>query len=194
MNVTNADYFTFNVHHSLLLLGQTGTGKTVLVDKLITGLVNSHTADELKFELLDMTGVDFWLLRDHYPNYVSSDLKYYAEPALATLEYLAEMSSVRKDSRGVEQLLFVMIEECNMSILDQARFDNAVVTINRNARDANMKLLYSTSRPGPKEVSGKLSQSFDLILAAELSREDRDRLELPVADNLSRYDFTVTER
>lgn len=193
MNTTNAEYFTFNVHNSMLLIGQTGTGKSILVDKLLERLVAAHKPQDLRFVLLDMTGVDFWDLRVKHPHYIDSDIKFASEPALAMLEHLANMSEIRVTSTGNFPALYVLIEECDMAALDQKRFEKAVITINKNAKAARMKLIFSTSRPSSDIVSGELAGSFDLILAGHLVRVDRDRLELPVPKDLGQFDFTVTE-
>lgn len=192
MNVTTAEYFTFNAHNSLLLIGQTGCGKSVLEDKLIKLVVNGHTPRDLQFVLLDMTGVDFWYLRETKPNYILADIKYLAEPSLAMLEYIADQS-VSWAANQVSKMTYILIEECDIAIIDQERFDNALIKLNRNAKAANIKIIYSTSCPAPNRVSGRLARSFDLILAGELQRIDRDRLELPVSRPLEKYEFTVTE-
>jgi DNA segregation ATPase FtsK/SpoIIIE-like protein len=177
----------------MLLIGETNTGKSVLIDKLTDNLVKSLSRQELQFVLLDMTGVDFWKLRDEHQEHILCDIKFHSQTGLAMLEELAEMVEERAKSNP-EQLIMILIEECDIALLDQERFDTAVMRINKSAQLANIKLIYSTSRPGPNEVSGKLAQSFDLILAGKLERVYRDRLELPVPHDLGQYDFTVTER
>jgi len=59
MNITNADYFTFNAHNSTLLIGQTGSGKTYMVRKLVERYMKGYKPDELKFAFFDLKQVEF---------------------------------------------------------------------------------------------------------------------------------------
>lgn len=192
MNLTTASYFTFNVDNSLLLVGQTGTGKSILVDKYLERLVKAHTHDELKFILLDMTGVDFMDIRDKHPEYILEDLKFNAEEALYILERFVSTVSERVETGTKERLLVLCIEECDMAAIDQKRFDNALIKVNRAAKEANVKVIYSTSRPAPDVVSHRLIDSFDLILAGKLSDADYKHLGVQRPEKLDNYEFVVT--
>ncbi len=194
MNITNAAYFTFNVDNTMFLTGQTGSGKSVLQDKLIDSLVKAKRPSDLQFVLLDMTAVDFTDLREKHSNYI---LKYTAvnpDEGLDTLDEMAELSNERASGSISNPLIFICIEECDMAVTDQDRFDNAVMQINRNAHKANMKLIYSTSRPGADAVSKQLLDSFDLIVAGQLaSDKDYDYLGVPKASNNEPYSFTIVD-
>lgn len=192
--MTNAEYFTFNVDSSLLLVGQTGTGKSVLVDKYIERLINSHTPDKLKFILLDMTGVDFELLRENYQNYIQEDIKFDSGKGLDVLEVTAHHAEERANSTEKEPLLVLLIEECDMAAVDQEHFDSLLIRINEVASSANMKVIYSTSRPAPDVVSRNLLKSFDLILAGTLSETDYKNLGIKKPEEHSSYDFVVTQK
>lgn len=194
MQFTNANEFSFDEYNSLLLVGMSGTGKSVLEDRLIDRLVKEHERFELQFALLDMTGVDFWDLRKKHPEYILSDLKFFAGPGLSLLEHFADMSDSRAESPSGHSLIIIMIEECDMASFDHERFVDSVVRINNNAKDANMKLIYSTSRPGEIEVPKDLLHSFELILAGELAPFDYANLELLVPDHLGRFEFAVHDR
>ncbi len=113
MNITNAEYFTFNIDNSMLLVGQTGTGKTVLEDKYIERLLKSYTSDKLQFILLDMTGVDFGQLRDNHPDYIKEDVSFDSGKGLDVLEVTAHLAEERATSGSKEPLLVLLIEECD---------------------------------------------------------------------------------
>ena len=194
MNTTNAEYFTFNVDNSMLLIGQTGTGKSVLVDKYIERLLKSHAPDKLKFILLDMTGVDFDRLREKHQEYIQEDIKFDSGKGLDVLEVTAHLAEERANSNDKEPLLVLLIEECDMAAIDQEHFDSLLIRINKVASSANMKIIYSTSRPAQDVVSRKLIESFDLILAGTLAEPDYKILGIQKPEEHPAYDFVVTQR
>lgn len=195
MNITNKDYFTFNVDNSMLLTGQTGTGKSVLQDKHIADMVKGNTPESLQFVLFDMTHVDFGDLRENHKEYV---MKYVtgmdADKPFELLDEMADLSDQRANESVTKPLIFILIEECDMAATDQNRFDKAVITINKNAKKANMKLIYSTSRPAPDVVSKALIASFDLILTGQLASEaDANHLGVSYRTKSEPYSFLVTQ-
>ena len=193
MNITNAEYFTFNVDNSMLLVGMTGTGKSYLLDRLITDMVNAHKPNTLQFILLDMTYGNFGYLRKEKSEFVKS-YENNPEKGLNILDDMAQLAKERSKSNSSQPLIFICIEECDMAALDQARFDKAVMTINQNAKAANMKLVYSTSSPRVSVVSRELQDSFDLTLAGKLSSSyDYEMLGVPEPRPHDYYDFVVKQ-
>ncbi len=194
MNITNAEYFTFNVDNSMLLVGMTASGKSYLMNRLIEDLVESHTSDELQFVLLDMTRVDFSYLRKEKPDYIQA-YENNPEKAFEILEEMVALSEARAKQQNAQPLLFICIEECNMAALDQARFDKLVTAINSRAKAANMKLIYSTSSPRITVVSRELQKSFDLTIAGKMSSSaDYELLGVPVPTPHNMYDFVVVQQ
>lgn len=170
MNFTNSDYFTFNVDNSMLLVGQSGSGKSTLEDKLLDRTVKSRSPKELQFVLLDMTITDFdWLIKRHKDHIYGYTNGTDPELGLTLLEQMAHLSEQRLKGAETKPMFFILIEECDMAVLDQKRFDNAIIKINNNTKEANMKLIYSTSRISPQTVSERLKDSFDLIVAGQLN-------------------------
>ena len=194
MNITNSEYFTFNVDSSLLLVGQTGTGKSVLEDKYIERLLKSYKPDKLQFILLDMTGVDFYQLRDSHKEYIKEDVQFDSDKGLDVLEVTAQLAEDRAASNTKEPLIVLLIEECDMAAVDQEHFDSLLIRINEVASSANMKVIYSTSRPAPDVVSRRLLESFDLILAGTLVESDYKNLGINKPENHPKYDFVVTQK
>ncbi len=193
MNVTNAEYFTFNVDSSLLLVGQTGTGKSVLEDRYIERLLSSFSPDELKFVLIDMTGVDFFQIRDNHKDYIMEDVKFDSSKGLAVLEQVDTLAKERVSSQNITPLIVLCIEECDMAALNQTRFDNSLISINKIAKSANIKVIYSTSRPAPDVVSSRLLNSFDLILAGTLVDTDYEYLGVQKPKEHKKFEFVVTQ-
>jgi hypothetical protein len=194
MNITNASYFTFNVDNTMLLTGQSGSGKSVLQDKLIDRLVKGHTPETLQFVLLDMTSVDFEDLREKHKEFIQKYVAINSEEGLSVLEEMVDLSQSRIDESVTKPLIFICIEECDMAFIEPPRFENALMKINANAKQANMKLIFSTSRPAPDVISKQLMDSFDLIVAGQLASDaDHEYLSIPKTQNVEPYSFTILD-
>jgi DNA segregation ATPase FtsK/SpoIIIE-like protein len=191
MNTTNAKCFTFNVDNSLFITGQTGSGKSYLVHTLIDRLQSAQTPEELQFVLFDLKQVEF---TETDPHFLLDDVILDPEIGLSKLEDLARLSIERLKTQTTKPQIFIYIEECDMAALDQKRFDNAVIKINKNAKKANIKLIYSTSRPAVSMISIRLLQSFDLLLTGQLaSSDDAKYLGVPYIKKMDQYSFLVSQ-
>lgn len=107
MNITSADYFTFNTGNSLLLVGKSGCGKSVLCETLFKRFIQAKKPNELRFVILDMTCVDAEVLRDEHPEYIEELVEgTHIEKAFDVLERCAEQAKTgRPDEKS--QLLFL---------------------------------------------------------------------------------------
>lgn len=191
MNMTSAEYFTFNVDYSLLLIGQSGTGKSFLVNRLLQQYIDTHTAETLRLFIMDMKGVDFNQLQAGNINHIEKFVQFDAASGLDVLEEIYTLMVERIAQKTISPLLFIVIEECDMAALDQKRFDACVTKINRAAKLANTKIIYITSSPRESVVSSELIESFDLILFGELPGNDYERLKLPKPSIHQPYEFGV---
>ena len=180
----------------MLLVGQTGSGKTELARKIKDNLELAFSPDEMKYALFDLKIVEFQTEHGNSKKeYLLFDVVNDSEDfGFSKLEELAALSSYRALLDNPKPLIFVYIEECDFAMMNQKRFDDSVITINQNARKANMKLIYSTSRPCDKTVSKRLLHSFELILTGPLQDCDYDYLEVPRVSDLKLYDFALTEK
>lgn len=192
MNFTNADYFTFNIDNTMFLTGQTGSGKTEFARRLINNYENTYKPKDMQYAIFDLKMVEF--AGDmHKPEYLYFDIVTDSVVGLNKLEELAADAQKRAALDKIHPLLFVYIEECDMSCLDQSRFDNAVTKINKYAKQANIKLIYSTSRVSPDTISMKLLKSFDLIAAGKLYEDAYSYLGLPIPKNQPPYSFMIVD-
>lgn len=169
-SVTTAEYFTFNVNNSAFITGQTGCGKSYLVEQLIRRYSKDKTKNDIQWAFFDFKQIDF--------DYLSKELRiedqllfpviFSPEQAIEKLEEMARLSEERVKSHITNPLIFICIDECDAAVFDTERFSNALITINKNAKNANMKLLYDTSRPSPDDVIPKrLLDSFELVLLGQ---------------------------
>lgn len=196
MNKTNKDYFTFNVHNSALVVGQTGSGKTELVRQYIRRLEQAFTPEQMKYVIYDLKVVEF------NPKWEGGAKEEYLYTPVRTgkpedmdyLEELAQLAENRVTEEKPQPMIFIYIEECDLAVQHPARFHSAVMKINANAKRANMKLIFSTSRPSPDIITPDFRDSFDLILSGTLASEADERtMKIPGATSLQPHEFIVKE-
>lgn len=195
MNTTNKDYFTFNVHNSALIVGQTGSGKTELVRQYIRRLEAAFAPEQMKYIIYDLKQVEF------NPEYEGGTKQEYLYAPIRTgkpedMDYLEELAVLTHERAAQDHptpFLFIYIEECDLAVQYPDRFHKTIIAINNNAKDANMKLIFSTSRPSPDIITPELRDSFDLLLVGSLaSRADEETL--GARGSLTAHDFIVKEQ
>lgn len=196
MNKTNKDYFTFNVHNSALVVGQTGSGKTELVRQYIRRLEQAFTPEQMKYVIYDLKVVEF------DPKWEGGAKEEYLYTSVRTgkpedmdyLEELAELAEKRTAEESPQPMIFIYIEECDLAVQYPDRFHDAVMRINTNAKRANMKLIFSTSRPSSDIIPSDFRDSFDLILSGTLASEaDEKTMGVSGATSLPAHEFIVKE-
>lgn len=195
MNSTTKDHFTFDVHNSALVVGQTGSGKTELVRQYMRRIERAYTPGQMKYVIFDLKQVEF------DPSWEGGAKKEYLYTSIRTgapedmdyLEELAELAKTRATQDKPSPFLFIYIEECDLAVQYPGRFHESVISINKNAHRANMKLIFSTSRPSRDIITPALRDSFDLILTGVLaSRADEETL--GTRGSLTAHDFMVKEQ
>lgn len=202
MNRTNKDYFTFNVHNTALVVGQTGSGKSELVRQYMRRLEKAFTPEQMRYVVFDLKQVEF-MTHDRFGNvteYGAKEEYLYTPVRTGTpedMDYLEELAQLAKERYKLdkpEPLLFIYIEECDLAAQYPDRFHKAVMTINGRAKKANIKLIFSTSRPSPDIITPDFRDSFDLILSGALASEaDEKTMGVPGATSLLPHEFIVKE-
>ncbi len=159
VNITS-DLKKENIHF-IILVGSTGSGKSVFHYYLYHQLIKQNSPSELGFIFYDTTRVDFagWkspYLIDYEPD---------ADVALEKFERLANNPS--------DRCVFVHIEEMEMLRAGAERFEKALAKNLKENR--NLFIVFSTSRPGPDIITPKIKKLTDLMLVFNLtSREDSE--------------------
>lgn len=122
----------------ILLVGDSGSGKSIFHNNLYKELSEKHSPEEVGFIFMDMTQVDFTLWNSNY--LIMSTIKR-AEDALNILEGL-------KDEK---RTIIVHIEEANMVYMDRKNFEKGLDNIIYNNK--NIIIVFSTSRANPEYLN-----------------------------------------
>ncbi len=149
---------------SLFITGITGSGKSHTVRQLINKLIAKYNSEQLKFALFDMKRVDF---NDFDKNYLLFDVVVDPEIGVGKLEGLARLATQRLASNEIEPRICICIDECDMAIVNPTGFFDALEGILTNSKQANMQLVYVTSRFSEETIPPKILDFFDTKLKAD---------------------------
>lgn len=190
-----AQSFDLDSANSILLLGQTGSGKSYFVHEIIKKLEKRYNPEQLKYALFDLKQVEFEERSGNYkPEYLLFGvIKDTSVIAFARLEYLARMAENRVRMKEDQPRVFVYVEECDLAVTDQKRFDTALIKIMENAKAANMWLIYSTSRIDKQTVSKNLIKCADALLVGKLYDDGTKYLGIESTKNIKPYHFLVAK-
>lgn len=145
----------------ILLVGATGSGKSVFHTHLYRAFMDTYSPVELGFVFMDMTRVDFndW------------DYRYLIRPTLTDPdEALHVLESLKDEVR----MIVVHIEECDMVYRDRVRFERALDHIlNENK---NIFVVFSTSRIDPAYLTDWMEKYIDMKVVFRLATEEDSEL------------------
>lgn len=144
---TNQEYFVDFAEQNIgltLLVGATGTGKSVLGYHIYQQLVSQNSPDEIGFVWLDNIRVEFYHSNQNSP-YLLYPISMF-EKALEVLEDL--VSKLDEINRGNKHL-FVHIEELDFFVLDYERTKKVLTQLLKHKDNSKIHIIFSTSRPAP---------------------------------------------
>lgn len=163
----------------LLIAGQTGSGKSVLLRALVVALARLQPPGRIRFTLGDPKRVTFGTIKASLPDHVALSLAYDAETIVARLERLAEDMDARftlfqkggvqdiheHNAFAVEKLPLevVVIDEFADLVLDKAYkqpFLDAVKRIGNMGRAAGIHMALATQRPDRNTVPGEIKANL----------------------------------
>lgn len=148
---------------TILLTGETGTGKSILHEHLYDQLIANNSADELQFVFFDMTAVDFSNWKGS--PYLKLPVIHRSDHALDAFEMILKQPSNDK-------LTIIHIEECDIVYENRQQFEKAWQTAYKTE---NIIVIFSTSRPSDEVFTDSVLNSSDLkisfkVPSAELSK------------------------
>ena len=154
----NKGFVDFSNHHFMLLVGQTGSGKSIFHNYLYKKITEQNTPQDIGFIFLDMTQVDSW--KSSYTMAIET----HPEKAIKLLEKLIS------EPINATRHTIVHIEECDMFQSFTERAENAVRAILKSRNDVT--IVYSTSRPSPSApLRQSLLKMVDAKVVFQLSSE-----------------------
>ena len=147
-----------------LLVGQTGSGKSVLHHHIYKQLVEQNSSYKIGFVFIDNTLVDFSQSDKNSP------YLYYpvsrTEEALGILENLGDKIYEINNS---EKHLFIHIEECDLFVISEARMEKVLKRLLAQKANFKVHIIFSTSRPSPDIFSDWLLDLADLKIICEMA-------------------------
>lgn len=163
---------------NLLIIGVTGSGKSVFLGDLITSILFRARPDEVQFLFFDFKGVELPLFND-IPHLIVPSVKSKAT-ALSELERLDEIANKRL--KQLEELDLQSIKEYNesqaeklprivlvidefMSLMDKrgktdAKFTQIIQHLATTTEKTGIHLVLSTQRPSSSIISKEISEAI----------------------------------
>lgn len=154
----------------LLIAGQTGSGKSVMINTLLTSLLYRNSPSELKLILVDPKQVEMNLYDNiphllspviHEPEKCISALKW----AVAEMERrlrafrevgkrnISEYNSLKKEE-GMPYIIIVIDELADLMMMAARDVEALIVRIAQKARAAGIHLVIATQRPSVDVITG----------------------------------------
>lgn len=148
----------------VLLVGMTGSGKSVFHSHLYREFMRAYTPEDLGFIFLDMTRSEF-LESKWDARYLVQPITYGVEEAFQALENVGTSDTDRK--------LVIHIEECDMVYRDRARMEAA---LDRLKEKGDVLVVYSTSRIDSKYLGEWMDRYVDMKVVFAVSDEADSQL------------------
>lgn len=182
----NPVYLDFSKSPHLLIAGATGSGKSVLLNRIIFELMKNENN---KFVLIDPKHVEFYDYRNSpqlYNHHIVEDVN----AAITILEKMNELIQERftilkdKDVKDIyvfnaitgEKMndIYIVIDELSFLILqDKRRITQLLSQIGMLGRACGVHLICATQRPDRNVISGQVQANFTSIIGLKV----RDRVE-----------------
>jgi S-DNA-T family DNA segregation ATPase FtsK/SpoIIIE len=166
----------------LLIAGQTGSGKSVFLNGIITTLASLYTPKDLQFYLIDFKGVEFTRF-EHLPHLRA---KVTTDPLLAIVQLQGVVNMMNKrydmfNSVGVKTIsqyktlfpggeempyIVVMIDEmADLLLRYKKQATEKLALIAQKARCAGIHLILATQKPSTQVLSGLIKTNIPSRIA-----------------------------
>ncbi len=155
-----------------LLIGNSGSGKSVFHNNLYKQLSEQYSSDEIGFVFLDMTCVEFsgW-----QPAYLIHPVVNSPQEGIRVLEELPKMIG--------KKMVFVHIEECDMVYFNRNALERALKKITGLP---NVRVVYSTSRIDKQYLGDWMKRLIDFRAVFSVSTVE-DSIFLTGDDSAHRF-------
>ena len=194
-----------NRYNSFVITGETGSGKSVLLDQIILQMISKYTSEELRLILIDTAGVELNYYKDTNYSLLTAidDLDKAQEVLFKIIEEISRRRKVLLDNdiNSIEEFnerfdhkipkLLVAIDD-NKSLLRGEDVDNLLSKIIGNIDNLNILFVLSTNDTNNKffkndnNLLSKVLISFDTA-----SEEDSINANIPFTEDLLTGKFIV---
>jgi S-DNA-T family DNA segregation ATPase FtsK/SpoIIIE len=188
----------------LLIAGATGSGKSVMVNALITSLLCNATPDEVRLVLVDLKRVELsgYNGLPHLmvpvitePERAKAALKWavsemenrYRRFAGATARNITGFNETRADPADKLPYLVIIIDELADLMMREGRnVEDPIVRLAQKARATGIHLVLATQRPSVNVVTGLIKANFPSRIAFAMASQidSRTILDMPGAEDL----------
>ena len=188
----------------LLIAGATGSGKSVMVNALITSLLCNATPDEVRLVLVDLKRVELsgYNGLPHLmvpvitePERAKAALKWavaemenrYRRFAGATARNITGFNETRADPADKMPYLVIIVDELADLMMREGRnVEDPVVRLAQKARATGIHLVLATQRPSVNVVTGLIKANFPSRIAFAMASQidSRTILDMPGAEDL----------
>lgn len=199
---TYGEPYTLNIATTphLLIAGQTGSGKSMCINSIVSSLLLNHGPDTLRMIMIDPKVVELSV----YKNIPHLLLPIITSPSdtLNALHYTIEEMERRYqllESTGVRDIksfnesyerlpyIVVIIDELSDLMLSLGKkLESSIVKLSQKARSVGIHLIIATQRPSVKVITGTIKANLPTRIAFKVSSQIDSRIILDVkgAENL----------
>ena len=165
----------------LLIAGQTGAGKSVMMNTIITSLLYRNSPSNLKLILVDPKQVEMGLYNDlphllapviNEPEKCISALKWAVAEMDRRLKTLAAVNkrnieeyNKQYDSEGMPYIVIVIDELADLMMLASRDVESLVVRLAQKSRAIGIHLVLATQRPSVNVITGLIKANMPARIA-----------------------------
>ncbi len=165
----------------LLVAGQTGSGKSVMINNILTSLLYRNSPSDLKLILVDPKQVELTPYNDiphlltpviHEPERTISALKWAVAEMERRLRTMSEVGkrnieeyNLLKKDEGMPYVVIVIDELSDLMMMAARDVEALVVRIAQKARAAGIHLILATQRPSVDVITGLIKANVPARIA-----------------------------
>lgn len=183
----------------VLVVGTTGSGKTVLARTMLSSLMDMHTPDTLRLLLVDPKGGRGYNVFNSSPHLlgpVAANIET-GEQALAWL--VSEMIARDAEQRNTPAIVCAVDELADLLMVGGKALQAAVTRLAQRGREAGIHLVACTQKPSSEVLGGLLKANFPVRLVGAVTSPEDAKVATGLAGSgaeklLGRGDFLLISR
>lgn len=176
----------------LLIAGQTGSGKSVMINSLITSLLYKNSPADVKFIMVDPKQVELSLYKDiphlltpviHEPEKCISALKWAVSEMERRLKTFSEHSkrdiagyNSLKDEDSMPYIVIIIDELADLMMMAARDVEALIVRIAQKARAAGIHLVLATQSPRADVITGLIKANVPARIAFTVAGQIESRI------------------